>query len=118
MATAPPSVAECVHAESLWVLFLHWVCCEESTAHQGRCRSVHHVFPCPACIPSLLRGIFQVPSCACSRPGSAYTGLGASRTAKPMAADLGNWSTTYSNSYEVRQLPDRCSLPLPRLKLL
>eukprot|EP00891_Asterochloris_glomerata_P005557 jgi/Astpho2/5557/Aster-x0687 len=39
-----------------------------------------------------------------ARPGSAYTGLGASRTAKPMGADLGNWSTTYSNSYEDPQV--------------
>ncbi len=33
----------------------------------------------------------------------AYTGLGATRTAanRPAGAELGNWSTTYTNSYEV-----------------
>lgn len=33
----------------------------------------------------------------------AYTGLGATRTAanRPVGAELGNWSTTYTNSYEV-----------------
>ena len=32
----------------------------------------------------------------------AYTGRGAGRTAnRPAGAELGNWSTTYSNSYEV-----------------
>ncbi|KAA6429130.1 MAG: hypothetical protein FRX49_01239 [Trebouxia sp. A1-2] len=32
----------------------------------------------------------------------AYTGLGATRTAanRPVGAELGNWSTTYTNSYE------------------
>ena len=34
-----------------------------------------------------------------------YTGLGAGRTAnRPAGAELGNWSTTYSNSYEVCNL--------------
>lgn len=31
----------------------------------------------------------------------AYTGVGAARTANLPAAQLGNWSTTYTNSYEV-----------------
>lgn len=33
----------------------------------------------------------------------AYTGLGAARTGvnRPAGAELGNWSTTYTNSYEV-----------------
>lgn len=31
----------------------------------------------------------------------AYTGVGAARTANRPAAELGNWSTTYTNSYEV-----------------
>ena len=62
----------------------------------------------------------------------AYTGLGAGRTAnRPAGADLGNWSTTYSNSYEVylkkqsniclqcalrSQLLPFMSYPLSRLK--
>ena len=29
-----------------------------------------------------------------------YTGVGAGRTAARPAAELGNWSTTYTNSYE------------------
>lgn len=37
----------------------------------------------------------------------AYTGVGAARTANRPAAELGNWSTTYTNSYEV--LPLCCS---------
>lgn len=32
----------------------------------------------------------------------AYTGVGAARTANRPAAELGNWSTTYTNSYEVQ----------------
>ena len=37
-----------------------------------------------------------------SPPARGYTGVGAGRTAanRP-AAELGNWSTTYTNSYEV-----------------
>ena len=34
----------------------------------------------------------------------AYTGVGAARTANRPAAELGNWSTTYTNSYEVMAL--------------
>ena len=34
----------------------------------------------------------------------AYTGVGAARTANRPAAELGNWSTTYTNSYEVMPL--------------
>ncbi len=33
---------------------------------------------------------------------AGYTGLGAARSAnRPAGAELGNWSTTYTNSYEV-----------------
>ena len=35
----------------------------------------------------------------------AYTGVGAARTANRPAAELGNWSTTYTNSYEVQAFP-------------
>lgn len=37
--------------------------------------------------------------------GGVYTGVGAARTANRPAAELGNWSTTYTNSYEVWSLP-------------
>ena len=40
-AAAPPAVAECVQAETLWLIFLHWVCCWEGIAHRSRCRPVH-----------------------------------------------------------------------------
>ena len=35
----------------------------------------------------------------------AYTGVGAARTANRPVAELGNWSTTYTNSYEVQASP-------------
>ena len=45
-----------------------------------------------------------------------YTGVGAARTANRPAAELGNWSTTYTNSYEVRPcfilLPPLCDPPM------
>lgn len=34
-------------------------------------------------------------------PARGYTGVGSGRTANRPAAELGNWSTTYTNSYEV-----------------
>ncbi|KAL3142378.1 hypothetical protein ABBQ38_002714 [Trebouxia sp. C0009 RCD-2024] len=64
---------------------------------------------CNGCVPTNrgvagnglgMTGATRKANFAAPARGGVYTGVGAARTASRPAAELGNWSTTYTNSYE------------------